>query len=366
MLMVFIKKLCLWLSSGIFKSTLVLLAMVSAVIVTLGTPVHIKNALKTSNVYGSIVDTLLEQAKKSTEKSSDGEIPISDPIIQNAAKTAFSPAFLESSAEQIIDGTYRWLDGTSAKPDFRIDLLPAKQTFIKSVADNAGQKITALPVCGKQQQKVNLDLFQATCRQIGLNIALEQQKLINAFNSNADFLPNTVISVDSLPKDEQGQNAFDKIVQAPKGYQFSKKTPWLLGLSATLFGALVVFIHKTRRRGLRSIAISLLGIGIVLEILSFVINYLFQKAISPTGSLGKTLQNDSFQLSLARAFDSLIRLFTWRLVWFGIVYATAGIIILLVLKFVWKQQPVKNQENGEPPEIKKIEEKEPADPSPQS
>ncbi len=336
-----VRKLGLWTANGLLRSTLFLLAFVSAVVMLLGTPTHIKAALKTSNVYSSAVQSLLDQAKKSTESSSNSDVPINDPVIQQAATSAFSPSFLESSTETIIDGTYHWLDGKTPRPDFQVDVSVAKQNFITAVANYAGQRVTGLAVCNRQQllalQGQDINPFTVPCRPPGTNVPAEQQKLINQLSSNADFLPNTTISASSLPKDEQGQTAFDKAQNAPKAYQFSKSSPWLLATISVLLALAVLFLHETKRRGARSLGITFLSIGLILGLSTLLISWALHKALAPTGNLGKSLQANALQLSMIKVIDTLGQFFSRRLLWFAVGYVVFGGALLFILKFVWKE-----------------------------
>ena len=91
------QRLLVWLCSGLLKLSLFSVALSLAVLAVFGTPTNIKNALKNSNVYGTAVDEVLNQAKKGAENSTGTELSIDNPVVQQAAKSAFSPAFLASS-----------------------------------------------------------------------------------------------------------------------------------------------------------------------------------------------------------------------------------------------------------------------------
>jgi hypothetical protein len=335
-----LRKLSLWVASGAFRTLLFLLATVTAVIVVFGNPTHIKKALKTNNVYSSVVDTVLAEAKKSSENSKASDVPINDPAIKQAAKSAFSPAFLESSSEQFIDGTYHWLDGKTAQPDFQVDVGVAKLAFIKAIADYAEQRVNGLPSCGNQQllqlQNTEINPFTLTCKPAGYNVASQKQTLINELNDAQEFLPNQKITADTLPKNESGETVFDQLEQAKQGYQFSKMSPAIVAILALLAGVAVFFLQTDRRKGARSLATSFLSVGLVLGVVSFAAAWGLHKLLGPTGSLGKTFQGNALQQSLALAIEQLVRVFTNKLLLFAVVYVVIGVALFCILRFWWK------------------------------
>ncbi len=321
--------------------------IVGTIVMVVGTPVHIKSILRTSNIYSSAVDNVLKQAQKSTDQSTNNDLPINDPAIQKAVKSSFSPALIQSSTENIIDGTYHWLDGKTAKPDFRVDLTSAKQSFIQSVADISGQRLAALPVCTRAQLQTltgDIDPFTAPCRPANLNIVAQKQKIIQDLSTNKDFLADPVITADTLKNNGDQQSLFDKASAAPKFHRLSNFSPWLLGVLALLFGAAVVFLHDTKQRGLRSVSISLISVGVLVVGTSLLSKWLFNKAISPTGTIGKSLVGNNFQQSAVNALNSLMQLINKQLIWFGISYIVIGAAILIALRFT---RPNKQPESAE-------------------
>src|SRR3989344_1871912 len=122
-------------------SGLTLLLILTATIAILDltfTPGNVKKWLKGSAVYSTVTDNILKQSQDALAKSTDGsQSPLNQPEIQAAVKDAFSPAFLQTSTENFIDGLTPWLNGKTAKPTFSIDVSSAKTKFIESLANYA-------------------------------------------------------------------------------------------------------------------------------------------------------------------------------------------------------------------------------------
>jgi hypothetical protein len=115
----------LGLGSSFFKILLLFTATVMAIVVVFGNPKPLKTSLSDSKVYDTLVENALksmESPNKPKEGQGDG-ISLAQPEVKQAVKQAFTPALLQSSTEQIIDGVYRWLDSKSTEPDFRSQTL---------------------------------------------------------------------------------------------------------------------------------------------------------------------------------------------------------------------------------------------------
>ena len=355
MLMIFVRKLGLWAASGLLKTMLLSLALVSAVVLVFGTPKHIKSVLKAENVYETARDTILEKAKDSASQQSDTQLPISDPDIQQIVKDAVPIDFLESSGNEVIDSLYAWLEGKTTKPEFSIETTEVRARFIVLLGDYTEKKYVALPICSKtEERKINpsepFDPFNSTCRPSALSAVVVRSQLVSQLEKG-DFFKAPDISSANLSKDTNGQTIFDSLSEAPKAYQFSQTSPLIFEVLALLMAAGVIFLHWGKRKGLRSVGISLVSTGVVLAGLSYLASSLFHKQIQPTGSLGKTFQSNSLQKSLAGVIDSLGQIFSQKLIWFGLAYSLIGIALILVAKY-WKKQTkdeAKKKEDPAPP-----------------
>lgn len=349
MLMIFIRKLGLWASSGLLKTMLLSLALVSAVILVFGTPEHIKNVLKANDVYGAATDTILQNAKTSAQHDNKVSLPLDDPVIQKAFKDAFSVEFLSSNSDKILDSTFSWLNGEIPKPKFVVQTNIARNAFVESLGTYVQKRAEALPLCPEPVKfdytNGKVDVFTATCRPRGVSPATIRRGFEDSF-SDGKFLDQPILAEDL--KDGNGKPFYENLKEAPKAYQFSKKTPLIFGTLALLMAAGVIFLHRGKRKGLRSVGISLVSIGVVLAGFSYLASNIFHRQIQPNGSLGKTFQNSSLQKSVAGAIDSLGQIFTQKLIWFGLAYAVLGVAVILIAKY-WKNQAKEEDKKKEDP-----------------
>jgi len=172
--MQFLKKLTRGLSSFAFKFLILITAIVAALVLTFNSPKKIEKSLSDSGVYSTFVSSALKEVQKSNDQTgskSDGnktdDIPIDNPAIVAAANQAFTPQLLKSTTENVLNGTYAWLQGKTPTPSFTIDFSTAKKTFAQGVGEAAQKQLASLPVCTTAQaiqQGSDINAFSATCR----------------------------------------------------------------------------------------------------------------------------------------------------------------------------------------------------------
>lgn len=320
-----------------FSTSILLLAITAAAVMVFGTPDTLKKSLRDSGAYDIASRELATKAGDAAV--SEGNLPIDKEAVSQAAAETFSPKTIETNAEKVIDGTYNWLDGKTATPEFSVDLRPYVNSFTQTLNDRLVQQAQVLPVCSPEQlQQVdpnNIDVFKLQCLPPGVTLDMVKGQIAaETAKSSQEFLENPNITADTLPKDEQGKTVAQQASNVPALYQWVKKAPWIFGLLALLCAAAVIlFARPEWRTGARRLARSLLITGIILVILTGLVRLLFSYLTRP-GGLGEKLAGDelkdvamTFITSIERAYDSKVLLF-------GIVYAVVGLVALLALRFL--------------------------------
>ncbi|MGZ6005241.1 MAG: hypothetical protein ACXWLH_03745 [Candidatus Saccharimonadales bacterium] len=340
--MQFIKKLLRGLSAFAFKFLIMVLAIVSALVMTFNSPHKIEKSLSDSGVYSTFISSALKEVQKSNnknnsqDKSSKNDIPIDDPAVVDAANQAFTPQLLQSTTENVLNGTYDWLSGKAAKPSFTINFADAKQTFAQKVGQAAQKRLAGLPKCTPaqaKQQGSDIDAFSATCAPKSLNIKAAAQKVTDDLAHSKDFLGTPVMKADNLSKDKNGQTVFDRLAKAPKVYKAINASPWLLACLAGLAGLVTFLLYDSKRRGLRNLAISLAVAGTFLLLITYAVTKGFDALNKPSGKLGESFKDSSFQQTIIKGLDSLSGSIEHVLLWFGIAYLVIGAGTLITLHF---------------------------------
>ncbi len=250
------KKFSLWFCVSLFLFS-VFGVIILTNVATLARPNYIKSWTQKSGLYESLPSALLSQAGKEEAKQQDKseDVSFSNPLVQEAAKSALTPDFLKQSTEQIVNGSFKWLEGSIAKPDFSIDVSSVKQSFADSLGNLLKKRYEALPACAATQLPSTTDPFTIDCRPaVGLDIdqvvTSEKNKLLN----NEDFLPDKNLTADNINigGDNDPQKLSDN-KDIPKAYQLFHLLPVIFGGLALLSGIGVIFLASSKRVGLRKI-----------------------------------------------------------------------------------------------------------------
>lgn len=358
-----------WFSSLAFRVLILLLAVVGTSVIAIHSPTVIKRTLKDSGIYDTFVSNLIDELKKGNQNNPEGiNVSFEDPQIQKLIKDTFTPQLLQNSTENFIDGTYHWLDGKTKVPDFKIDLTSTRNTFAVLLADRGISRLKTLKPCTVAQLKSidvkKIDPFNIPCLPPGIDLKLEQKELEKQVLDNNKFLPNPVITANTLSKNDQGKTVFDQLSLAPKIFKWADISIWLLGGLAVLFGAALVFLHNSRRRGLKVVGLALETTGLILVLGLAVSTWLLAKAKAPNGFLAKA-QTGSFQPTIIAASSSIQNSLNKIMVWFILAYFLVGTGILFALYMTRDKNKLKDDKDSPESKDQTKSEQKPAGKSPE-
>lgn len=330
------------LASFGFSTSILLLALTAASVMTFGTPQAIKTALRDSGAYQSASDQLAKKASDMTasepDSKSEGNLQVDKEAVSQAASSSFSAKAIETNAEQAIDATYGWLGGKTAKPDIKLDLQPYINSFTQSLGDQAIQRAQSLPLCTPEQLRQidpnNIDVFNLPCLPPGVDLNTAKDQAIAKATESNEFLQKPIVSVDSLPKDAAGKTAVDRAENVPTLYQWSMRAPWILAVLAALSAAtIILLIRPDWRLAIRKLARPLFGTGIALVVLVFVARFFFSYVSKPEG-IASRLAGGDFKDVILTFMSSLQQAYTGKLLNFGIAYLLIGSVALIALRIV--------------------------------
>ncbi len=350
----FLKSLLRGLFSLIFKLSLTLLLVIAPVVMVLGTSGQIKQSLQDSKIYDSAVDSLVDNIKKDADNHQDpnqkDDSPFAEAAVQDALKKAVTPAFLQSSSEQIIDGMYGWLQGKTAQPEFKIDISGVKKTFTDAVGDYAVNRGKTLPACTVAQARQALadgkvEPLTTPCLPAGYSLEDLRGEITKQLNTpkpgeKDNLLQHNEITPDTLPAGDDGQNPIKKLTtdagKAPQIFHWLTLAPLLLGALAVASGGLVLALHDEKRRGLRQLAWTLLPLGVLGLLSVFLTNFALNK-LEHSGSLIKA--DNALKEPLITLIHSLTSAFNHSLLLLAGVYVVLGAGTLIVLKLTAPKEP---------------------------
>lgn len=330
MFMIWLRNFVVYLLSSLLFFTLFATVVATNINVIFAKPVKIETWLDQSGIYNGLVNTAISKANTSKNDNGGGGISLSDIAVQQAAKAAFSTQTIKLNVNKFIDGNYAWLEGKVSKPSFVIDLSGSKQLFAQQVGQYVTANLAKVPVCTYAQSLnyVNADPLTTTCRPSNVSAASEGA-MITVKLSGPTFISNTMITAETFGNNSTtGKNEpyYTKFSQAPKAYQWATKAPLILGAVAFISALGIVFISRTRRKGLRRVATTLAFAGIIFIASKFVIDVLSK-------AMEKTLFKDSASdvTSVKIQLTALINLFeaeiTKVFLYFGVAFVVIAVLI---------------------------------------
>lgn len=327
-----IKKFGLLFSSGLLKITLVSLALAAAGWATFGSPDAIKQGAAENGLYENIITNILEDAKQNAG-GQDTQLPVDRPEIEQAAKDAVSSEELKKNGETVIDSFYGWLQGTTQQPEFSLDFNEAKNRFATNVADYAQSRYEGLPECTLEQLQSltpDVDPLTVECRAPNISGSVVRERVLQSILSSNEFSQDASFTSNDLPKDENGNTFTEVYSGAPDTYKLLGSLPWILGLLSIILGLGVLLLSENKRKGLRSIGVSLLGTGLFLAIGAWIISLVFKYMNSQV--------RDPFQLSITGIMKTLVDTYNGTVLKYAAAYVLLGAVILLSMWYQRRQQ----------------------------
>lgn len=352
--MLFVRKIGRFLSASLLKISLFVFATAFALSGVIGSPETIKDSLDKSGIYETIVPGFLEAASQDEGEEGREDLPVDDPKVKEIINSSFSPQFLKSSADTILDGFHKWLNGETAQPEFTVDLTGAKQSLVQGLADYAEQRLLSLPACTTAQTRElvgqDIDPFAVECRP-PIVVSQEKQKLIDELN-NSELLKDQEISLATLTKDNPDKFT-EELKGLPDGYQLLQSLPMIIGILALVSAAGLILLHDDKRRGFRQVSIIVLVAGLFL----LVSTLLFQAIYNKLATLESfNIENASLKNAVIDLLGRLYNKFNRSLMIISAIYTVVGGVTLGVMGHLNRNNKSK-AETDQPKEEGKPEEK---------
>lgn len=329
-----IKKVFLALFSIVLLGSLLGTAGSTSAVINLTKPKNIENWLSNSKLYDHFVSNATEQGQKSVGATEDANVTsLSDAAVQDAAKSAFSQALIESNVNKFIDSNYDWLEGKTDKPSFVIDLTSAKQSFAEQVGAYVTQHLTSLPACTDlpSAQAQAADPLNATCRPPSLSPQAAGAQVTQQIASSTELLNNPVLTAQNINPEQGSQNKpyYIKLAHLPKVYQYGKLVPIVLAALSLISTLFLIYLSSSRRRGFGLVGVIFAIAGVLLIIMKFSSDFVFKQAEnrvfnnSTTGQLQQSLTSFAHQLE-----DALLKIDLY----FGIAFLLIALMIFIILR----------------------------------
>ncbi len=348
----FARKAAIFFVSLAFVVLLFALPALVAINHTIGNAATIKVWLKDSKLYDNAITGLVDQANKSIKDQASEPAKQNDinrPEIQAAAEKAFTPEFLQTSTESVIDGFFNWMNGKTPKPEFAIPLGAVKQKFADEVNASAKARYASLPICPRNQPiPTEFDPFTVTCRVPGFDANAEIDRQTNKIVTNNEALggKDTFTADDIKPGGDNKQPVYKQLAFLPALYRLNRLGVIILVILILAAGAGLVFLYPSRRLGLRRVANKLITVGAFILVWAILIGSAFgvlnRKVETKSNGASSSLQQSGLYVvrHAEQAIENVDK-------WFGVGYVVIGASMLITLKYVLKPKPEHASTNTE-------------------
>lgn len=247
-------------------------------------PDKLETWLNESGIYQNFISTALTDASNSMNSGNQNNsgISLSDPAVQQIAKTVFSPSLVQQYVTTLIDSNYSWLEGKTPTPEFSINVSTVKTQFAQQVGQYVTAHLNTLPQCTPSQSLATAeanDPLQFTCKPIGISSTQIGVQITNQLQNNSGFFNTAVITQNSINPNgtTNSQPYYLKFKEAPKIYQAATKVPWILAGISLLCILGIFFASSVKRKSIRKFMFIFFEVGIILVDIKVITNILFKK-----------------------------------------------------------------------------------------
>ncbi len=180
------------------------------------------------------------------------------------------------------------------------------------------------------------NVFRVECYPPDVDInSLRSDIYASIINDDSIFKADT-LKPEDLPNDENGTPLLTVYERAPDYYRWLFWAPWIL-LSLSLFGAIgMVYSSRSKRRGLQSVAKTLIGTGVILAIAPII--YVFILPSINFGLPGTNSSNESISSISNDVMKFMYSSFNTMLINIAIQILVIGLIVLVFSKYFMKRR----------------------------
>lgn len=323
------KKIIRGLGAYGFRAALFGGAFSIAFVLVFGTPESLKTAINDSGLYEVPLTDLITAEQQ--QESSELELSVDDPIVQESVATAFPPERKQEIVETILDGTYVWLNEDTEYPDFTIDISDEKAMIIASIADSTFEEVNSLQPCTLLQLQTlsgsEFDPLNAPCKP-PIDLTAEKQKFISEYSSNDEFLSDTTLTGEELFKEGERHDSTNGANNIPSLFGLFTRLPFILGVITLITGLGVVLLSETRRKGVRKLGKLLVETAISLVIVGVALFFVLGGIKAGLGSQGP----QAIQPSTHSIIESLRGDIMLPAIIITALYLLVGIVLLLLTR----------------------------------
>jgi hypothetical protein len=334
-----IRKLLTGLFSIVLFLSLIGLALSTSSKINLSNESKTSDILNSTTLYQDFLNQVTSQADKSLNSTQSAPL---NTEIKKAVSAALPQSEFNSYVNTFVKANYAWLQGNTAKPQFKIDLSANKTAFATKISSYVNQNLSNLPECDDVQllqlEAVASSPLTLICRPPTLSIAQAASQVRGEVNNSSVFLANTVITPGSLNANNNntGNAYYVSITKAPQAYKWTMRSPYIFAASSLISMFLVYVCIRRRSKRIKVIGYIILVSGLVLLLVRLSSGHIVTQA-------NKHISNGygiaEFKPALIDFANKLEANVMKTDLWFAIGYIVIALIILISHHFLKKRSP---------------------------
>lgn len=233
-------------------------------------PEKVKKILEKSSLYSDLPPVLYDQIAQEGDNS-PLEIPLKDPGVRRIALEVYDPSFARASIENLIDGLYNWLDGTSQEPQISINLAGQNKEFGTKLGKYARKKVAGLPPCSlEERNNLNeVNVFKTKCWPADISPKTAGKEVEKVIAGADDSALNAHITAQDL-KTAEGEPIHESFSGLPNSFSTAKTLSYAFIIMALVIIAVIYYASGDKISALRRVSHWLLLAGVLMALMPFI------------------------------------------------------------------------------------------------
>jgi hypothetical protein len=220
-----LRRILIWLMGFLCAVSVTMLVYLGTLQMTVLDRDVVKGWLRDGGVYkNNLVPSLIQSGSSTTQKpdqpATTGQFKIPPDIFKLALERTFTPSYVQSQTEGVIDKYYNWMEGKSTHFSFSIIVTDKRDKFITELASASEPYVAKFPACGPTLAADTM------CRPANIDPGEYSRQIMTDNISKSDFFTRPLITNTSI---ESGKvNALSLPSEVPRFISLIK--PMMIGL----------------------------------------------------------------------------------------------------------------------------------------